>query len=255
MKLMEWADLKDLYKRSRKRPNKLLFKRENARRLWPMWTAAASTILLVMFASAGIKNPTLIPYTYIALLPWALALYVTRLKALRMVYPRQFAEHAIDRQSSLGKENILCYAFFLEALRDEGYTTAKLRELSAYADLTGKPARPALSQNLGFASFIAFMVALCTEVIKGTTFFTLGKGWIIVMLGLAALFIYWLVLDGVHSAAYERNWVKRYLDMGACDLEEPLQGAPQDSSGAPTLDALSALVTLPSSPETRDVTE
>jgi len=168
MKLMDWADLKDLYKRSRKQPNKLLFKRENARGLWPMWTAAASTILLCVFAGWGIKNPALVPYAYIALLPWAIALYITRIKALRTVYPRQFAEHAIDRQSSLGKENILCYAFFLDAVRDEGYTAAKLQELSAYADLTCKPARPVLAQNLGFASLIAFMVALSTEVIKAT---------------------------------------------------------------------------------------
>ncbi|VVQ10773.1 hypothetical protein PS914_05145 [Pseudomonas fluorescens] len=243
MKLMEWADLKVLYKRSRKQPNKLLFKRENARRLWPMWAAAASTIPLVVFAGLGIKNPALIPYAYIVLFPWALALYLTRLKALQMVYPRQFAEHAIDRQSSLGKENILCYAFFLEALRDEGYTAAKLRELSAYADLTGKPARPALSQNLGFASLVAFMVALCTEVIKATPFFTLGKGWVFVMMGIVLLVISGLILDGIHSTAYERDWVKRYLDMAAYDLEEPVQLIPQDSSEVPTRDAPSAVVT------------
>ncbi|MFO3796917.1 MAG: hypothetical protein ACK8QZ_06480 [Anaerolineales bacterium] len=229
MKLMEWADLKDLYKRCRKQPNKLLFKRENARRLWAMWTTAASTILLVVFTSLGIKYPMLIPYAYTALPPWALALYLTRLKSLRIVYPRQFVEHAIDRQSTLGKENILCYAFFLEALRNEGYTVARLRELSAYADLTGTPARPALSQNLGFASLIAFMVALCTEVIKTTTFYTLSKGWVFVMLGVVALSIYWIVLDGIQSAAYERGWVKRYLEMAAYDLEEPIQDAPRDS--------------------------
>lgn len=218
MKLKEWADLMVLYKRSRRQPNKLLFKRENARRLWPMWTAAASTVVLCIFAGFGIKNPTLIPYAYLALLPWALALYFTRLNALRTVYPQQFAKHAIDPQSSLGKENILCYAFFLEALRNEGYTAPKLRELSAYADLTGKPSKPALSQNLAFATFIAFMVTLGAEVIKATPYFTLGKGWVILMLGLAALFIFWLVLDGIHSAAYERGWVKRYLDMATYDL-------------------------------------
>ncbi|WP_257230420.1 hypothetical protein [Pseudomonas sp. SbOxS1] len=246
MKLIEWADLKVLYKYSRKQPNKLLFKRENARRLWPMWTTAASTILLVVFAGLGIKNPALIPYAYIALLPWALALYFTRLKALRIVYPRQFAEHAIDRQSSLGKENILCYAFFLEALRNEGYTVAKLRELSAYADLTGKPARPALSQNLGFASLIAFMIALCAEVIKATTFFTLGKGWVFVMLCIVALFIYGMVLDGIHSTAYERGWVKRYLDMAVCDLEESIQGTPRDSAEVLARHTRSAVVTTSS---------
>jgi hypothetical protein len=37
-----------------------------------------------------------------------------------------------------------------------------LTPFSAYADLAGEPARPALSQNLGFASLIAFMIALCT---------------------------------------------------------------------------------------------
>ncbi|WP_256584930.1 hypothetical protein [Pseudomonas sp. Irchel s3a18] len=243
MKLMEWADLKVLYKRSRKQPNKLLFKRENARKLWPMWMAVVSTIPLTVFAIFGIKNPTLIPYAYIALFPWTLALYLTRLKALSIVYPRQFAEHAIDRHSSLGQENTLCYAFFLEAVRDAGYTAAKLREFSAYADLTGKPAKPALSQNLGFASVIAFMIALCTEVIKATTFFTWGKGSVVVMLGITALFIFWLVLDGIHSAAYERGWVKRYLDMAAYDLEEPLQGAPQDSAEVPALDPPSAVAT------------
>lgn len=39
------------------------------------------------------------------------------------------------------------------------------------------------------------------------------------MLGIAGVFIYWLVLDGIHSVAYERAWVKRYLDMAARDLE------------------------------------
>ena len=78
MKLMEWADLQALYKRSRKRPNKLIFKRENILRLWPMWSAFGSTALLFVFAMFGIKNPALIPYTYMALAPWALLLYFTR---------------------------------------------------------------------------------------------------------------------------------------------------------------------------------
>jgi hypothetical protein len=219
MKLEDWANLKDVYKRSRRQPNKLLFKRENARKLWPMWAAAASTLLLVVIAGWGIKNPALVPYAYLAMGPWAIALYITRMKALRMVYPREFAEHAIDRQSSLGKENILCYAFFLDAVRGNGYTAAKLRELSRYADLTGKPARPGLAKNLGFASFIAFMVALSTEVIKSTPLFTPDKSWIFLMVGIAGGFLYWLVLDGIHSVAYERAWVKRYLDMAASDME------------------------------------
>lgn len=220
MKLMEWANLKDLYKRSRKQPNKRLFKRENARRLWTMWTAAASTLVLCVLAGWGIKNPAIIPYTYIALVPWTIALYVTRIKALRTVYPQQFADHAIDRQSSMGKENILCYAFFLENARAEGYTATKLRELSAYADLATKPARPALAQNLGFASLIAFLVTISAEVIKSTPLFSLGKGAVVLVLVLAGTFIYWLVLDGMHSAAYEKAWIKRYLDMAACDLDE-----------------------------------
>lgn len=219
MKLVEWANLKDVYKRSRRQPNKLLFKRENAGKLWPMWIAVVSTIFICLFTGLGIRNPGLIPYAYIALFPWAAALYWTRMKALRIVYPTEFAAHAIDRQSSLGKENILCYAFFLDAVRDEGYTAAKLRELSEYADLTCKPPRPGLAQNLGFASFIAFMITLSTEVIKDTPLFTLHKGWIFLMLGFVLGFFYWLVLDGIHSLAYERAWVKRYLDMAARDLE------------------------------------
>ena len=217
MKLMELANLKDLYLRSRKQPNKLLFRRENLRKLWPMWAAVLSTLVLFVFAGWSIQSPALVPYTYLALLPWAIALYVTRIKALRMVFPQQFAEHAIDRQSSLGKENILCYAFFLDAVRDEGYTTAKLRELSSFADLTCKPVRPALTQNLGFASLIALMIAISTEVIKVTPMFP-DKGWVFVMLGITGAFLYWLVLDGIHSVAYERAWVKRYIDMAASDL-------------------------------------
>ncbi|OUM04846.1 hypothetical protein BW686_24525 [Pseudomonas syringae] len=219
MKLVDWANLRDIYKRSRRQPNKLLFKRENARKLWPMWAAAASTLLLCLFAGWGIKDQTLIPYAYAAMLPWAVILYVTRIKALRTVYPREFADHAIDRQSSLGKENILCYAFFLNAVRSEGYTPSTLRKLSAYSDLTCKPARPGLAQNLGFASFIAFMIALSTEVIKATPLFTNGKGWVLLLMGIGGVFLYWLILDGIHSVAYERAWVKRYLDMAASDLE------------------------------------
>lgn len=223
MKLMEWADLQALYKRSRKRPNKLIFKRENILRLWPMWSAFGSTALLFVFAMFGIKNPALIPYTYMALAPWALLLYFTRLKALQMVYPQQFEEHAIDRQPSLERENVLCYAFFLEALRDEGYSVAKLRDLSAYADLTGKPSRPALSQNLGFASLIALMIALSTEIIKNTPLFSVGQGSVIIVICMGALFFHWLVLDGLRSVAYERVCIKRYVDMAVFDLDELLQ--------------------------------
>lgn len=104
MKLKEWAQLEALYKISRKQPNKHIFKLQNARKLWPMWSAIGSTALLFVFAMFGIKNPTLIPYTYMALAPWALLLYVTRLKALRMVYPQQFADHAIDQQPSLERK-------------------------------------------------------------------------------------------------------------------------------------------------------
>lgn len=222
MKLKEWAQLEALYKISRKQPNKHIFKLHNARKLWPMWSAIGSTALLFVFAMFGIKNPTLIPYTYMALAPWALLLYVTRLKALRMVYPQQFADHAIDHQPSLERENTLCYAFFLEGLRKEGYTVEKLRELSAYAGLTGKPARPALSQNLSFASLIALMIALCTEIIKATPLFTWGKGSVIVVLGMGALFLNWLVLDGIRSVSYERMCIKRYVEMAVFDLDELL---------------------------------
>ena len=221
MKLMEWADLKVIYKRSRNQPNKRLIKRENIRKLWPMWTAAASTVLLFVFAGFGIKYPAMFPYAYFALVPWSFALYFTRLNALRKVYPREFAQHAIDRQPWLEKENTLCYAFFLEALREAGYTASKARQFSVYSDLAGRPPRPPLSQNLGFASLIAFMIALSTEVIKATPFFMWGKGSGVLMLGLAVLFLYWLVLDGVHSVAYEKGRIKRYLDLAAYDLEEP----------------------------------
>ncbi|MFJ2710262.1 hypothetical protein ACIOZM_05160 [Pseudomonas sp. NPDC087346] len=219
MKLIEWADLKKLYKCSRRRPNKLLFKRENIRRLWPMWATVASTIPLTTFAGFGIKYPILIPFAYLALVPWAIALYSTRFKALRMVYPQQFADHAIDRQSWREKENVLCYAFFLEAMRDEGYTATQLRELSAYSDLTGKPPRPALSQNLGFASLIALMIALAAEAIKVAPIFT-SKGSVVLMLGFIVLGIYGTVLDGIHSLVYEKGWIKRYLDLAAFDIEE-----------------------------------
>lgn len=49
MKLAEWSEIQMLYKRSRRQPNKLLFTRMNASRLWPMWMAFASTFLLVGF--------------------------------------------------------------------------------------------------------------------------------------------------------------------------------------------------------------
>ncbi|WP_242206366.1 MULTISPECIES: hypothetical protein [unclassified Pseudomonas] len=244
MKLMEWTILKNLYKLSRKRPNKLLFKRGNARKLWPMWLAAASTIPLCIFAGFGIKYPGLTLYAYIALAPWAFILYFTRLKALRTVYPQQFSDHAIDHQSWMEKENILCYAFFLETVREEGYTTQKLRELSAYSDLTCKPPRPPLSQNLIFASLIAFMIALSTEVIKATPFFTLGKGSIVLILGSVVLFCVWLVLDGVQSTAYERVRIKRYLDLAAYDLDDAAKNIP---SVNPDIDSFDTRVSLTSS--------
>ncbi|MCY1436388.1 hypothetical protein D9M71_525120 [compost metagenome] len=58
------------------------------------------------------------------------------------------------------------------------------------------------------------MVAVSTEVIKATTFFAFGKGSVILMLGVAVLFIYWLVLDGIHSSAYERNLHKIFSARG-----------------------------------------
>jgi hypothetical protein len=220
MKLKEWADLVALYKYSRKQPNKLLFTWVNARRTWSMWLAFALTILFLVFIFFGYKYPALLPYAAIGLMPWAIMAYRTRLQALRTVFPEQFAEHAIDRQSWREKENFLCYAFFLEVVRNNGYTAAKLRELSACVDLTGRPQRPALSQNLGFASLIGFMVALSTEVIKATPIFKWEKGLFLLVMGFALLFIYWLVLDGIHNFVYEKGWIKRYLDLAAYDLKE-----------------------------------
>ncbi len=232
MKLAEWADLQDLYKQSRRRPNKLLFTWSAVRALWPMWAAAAATLPLVLFAALGMAYPVLIPFCYMLLLPWAMALYLTRMAALRTVYPAEFAEHAIDRQSALGKENILCYAFFLEAVRAAGYTAERLRGLSSYADLACKPARPGLAANLGFASMIGLIIALSAEAMKASALFALGKGWVVVMLAMAAGFLYWLILDGIHSIAYERAWIKRYLEMAACDLEAQGVNASWDASDA-----------------------
>lgn len=84
----------------------------------------------------------------------------------------------------------------------------------------GKPAKPALSQNIGFASLVALMITISAEIIKGAGFFT-SMGLAVIMLGLAALFIYWLVLDGIHSVAYEKALIKRYLDMAVWDLTPP----------------------------------
>ncbi|EJN30462.1 hypothetical protein PMI38_05328 [Pseudomonas sp. GM84] len=217
MKLAEWAEIQEIYKRSRRQPNKRLFKWANARRLWPMWAAFASTLLLVAFALWAMIHPALLPYAYMALLPWGLALYFTRLKGLRTMHAQAFDDHVIDRQSFHHRESTLCYAFFLESLRKQGYTAAKARELSAYSDLVGKPARPPLSQNLGFASLVAFMIAISTELIKSAEVFT-SQGLAVVIIGVVALFIYWLVLDGIYSGAYQKAWIKRYLDMAAWDL-------------------------------------
>ncbi|WDY55816.1 hypothetical protein [Pseudomonas sp. PSKL.D1] len=230
MKLAEWAQVQDIYKRSRRQPNKRLFKWTNARRLWPMWAALASTVLLVAFALVAMAHPALLPYAYMALVPWGLALYVTRVKGLRATHAQAFDDHVIDRQSFHHRENTLCYTFFLQRLRTEGYTAAKARELSAYSDLVGKPARPPLSQNLGFASLVAFMIAISTELIKNADVFT-SQGMAVLMLGVVAVFFYGLILDGINSGAYQRAWIKRYLDMAAWDLEHLSDdAAPADES-------------------------
>jgi len=223
MKFKEWAELTALYKRSRKQPNKLLFTWKNARRLWPMWTAAASTLPLVVLSAFGIKYPILVPISYALLAVWAGGLFFTRLHAIRTVYPTQFAEHAIDQQPWGEQENILCYAFFLQIVKEEGYTSAKLRELSAYSDLTVAPVKPALSQNLGFVSLFALIVGLSTELIKATSFFLGGKGAVILILVAAVSFIYWIVWDGIQSTPYQRLRIKRYVDLAAYDLEERVQ--------------------------------
>ncbi|WP_241669518.1 hypothetical protein [Pseudomonas sp. CFBP13508] len=138
-------------------------------------------------------------------------------------YPVQFAEHAIGQQPWGEQENILCYAFFLQIVQDEGYTAARLRELSAYSDLTVAPAKPALSQNLGFVSLFALIVGLSTELIKATSFFLGGKGAVILILVAAVSFIYWIVWDGIQSTPYQRLRIKRYVDLAAYDLEERVQ--------------------------------
>lgn len=236
MKLAEWAQIQEIYKRSRRQPNKRLFKWANARRLWPMWVALASTGALVAFTVVAMARPPLVPYAYMALVPWGLALYFTRLKGLRVTHAQAFDDHVIDRQAFHHRESTLCYAFFLESLRNEGYTAAKARELSAYSDLIGKPARPPLSQNLGFASLVAFMIAISTELIKSADVFT-SQGLAVVMIGVVAMFIYWLVLDGIYSGAYQKAWIKRYLDMAAWDLEhsdDSMASAPLSGRLSPT---------------------
>lgn len=64
---------------------------------------------------------------------------------------------------------------------------------------------------------------------KATALFALGKGWFVVMLAMTAGFLYWLILDGIHSIAYERAWIKRYLDMAACDLESEEVDTPREA--------------------------
>ncbi|MEX5666025.1 hypothetical protein ABFV57_14305 [Pseudomonas neuropathica] len=223
MKLKELVDLTALYKRSRRQPNKLLFTWKNARRLWPMWAVAVSTLPLIALSALGIKYPIFVPISYAGLAVWTGGLFFTRLNALRRVYPAQFAEHAIGQQPWGEQENILCYAFFLQIVQDEGYTAAKLRELSAYSDLTVAPAKPALSQNLVFVSLFALMIGLSTELIKATSFFIGGKGAAILILVAAVSFIYWIVWDGIQSTPYQRLRIKRYVDLAAYDLEEAVQ--------------------------------
>lgn len=92
--------------------------------------------------------------------------------------------------------------------------------MSDYSELVGKPTKPALSQNIGFASLVALMITLSAEIIKGAGFIT-SMGLAVVMLGFAALFIYWVVLDGIHSVAYEKALIKRYLDLAVWDLAPP----------------------------------
>jgi hypothetical protein len=220
MKLKEWAALKSLYKISRQQPKKLLFKGKKVFGVWSVCFAVFITIVLLAFVLSGLKYPVVLPYAYMALGPWAVLLYAARIKLLRSVFPKQFAEHAIDLQSWREKENILCYSFFLELAREKGYTAAKLRALSAYSDLTVAPAKPALSQNLGFASLLGLMMGLSAEVIKNTQFFLWGKGAVALILIAASLFIYWLVWDGFQTARYERLCIKRYVDLAAYDLED-----------------------------------
>ncbi|MFJ7311653.1 hypothetical protein ACIQVE_02605 [Pseudomonas sp. NPDC098747] len=223
MKFKEWVDLTVLYKRSRKQPNTLLFKWKNARRLWPMWTVAAATLPLVVLSAFGIKYPILVPVSYVFLALWAGGLFFTRLHAIRTVYPTQCAEHSIAQQPWVEQENILCYAFFLQIVKNEGYTAAKLRELSAYSDLTVAPAKPSLSQNLGFVSLFALMIGLSTELIKATSFFIGGKGAVILILVAVFSFIYWIVWDGIQSTPYQRLRIKRYVDLASYDLEEAVR--------------------------------
>lgn len=136
------------------------------------------------------------PCLFVALIPWGYMAFATRLASLKKLYPEQFQEHAIDSQSRFSKESILYYSFFLEALRKEGYTASKVRELSSYADLIGSSSGPALAQNLGFVSLITFMIALSTEVIKSFSNFASGMGVELIAIGLVVANFYWMVWGG-----------------------------------------------------------
>jgi hypothetical protein len=67
------------------------------------------------------------------------------------------------------------------------------------------------------------MIGLSTELIKATKFFLGPKGALVLMPVAGALFIYWLVWDGIQSTPYQRLRIKRYVDLAAYDLEERVQ--------------------------------
>lgn len=221
MKFKEWADVLNVYKGSFKRINKDIFKSENLRWIgWPLGIALSSTLILCLATIFGSNIPAIKLGVSIALIPWAITLYITRMKMLRTLYPRQFHEHAIDRQSFWDRDNILYYALFLEDVRQARYTATKLRELAKYAALVGKPAKPPIAQNIVFAFLVGLSVSLSVELIKKTYIFVSGDGWVFLVISGASLFICQLVRDGFHSKAYERARVKRFLELAAHDLTQ-----------------------------------
>ncbi|BCY02820.1 hypothetical protein PszF2a_26090 [Stutzerimonas stutzeri] len=218
--LKDCAYVNSLYKQIRKDVRKRLFSRSSYPATRPMIIMAFFTLSLMAMSAYSVFNP--LPWsaiTYMLLIPWGIGLYWSRQYAIRHLFRPVYRSEKINKQPRFKRDELFQYVLFRDKLNEAGWTAQRAAKIAEYYSLMESAPKPySLSQNFFFIFLVGLMVALTTEAIKISTWFSTGYAGVSLILCVGALYIAWVFLDGIHVPAQHRAYVRRDLQRAAMEL-------------------------------------
>lgn len=217
--LATWAEIRSLYRQCQPGVFTASFTHGGLRMVWPSWALTIAVGILLVGTLLNSQSPLQGLAAMAGALLALFGMLLARERYCAWYYRDIYARETLSRYGFLGREELLRYALFRNALVERGLNAADIQELARIAEIAGPPPQERwVSQNLVIVMLVSAIVSLSTDVIKLTDTWIAGKGIVFVLALATVTYVALALLDGIRSNQHRDRVIGRCLERAALDI-------------------------------------